>query len=80
MYQHLRRRFKCGQGIGKHFVTSNGILQGCPISVILLNCLIAVWSSAVAEEVPQSHPEAYADDTGVTVSTRRAVQLAADTT
>ena len=35
MYGQLRRAFKVGQHIGKTFQSTNGILQGCPMSVLL---------------------------------------------
>ena len=42
MYSHLRRRFKfCGGG-GEVFQATNVILQGCPLSVVLLNFLVSV--------------------------------------
>ena len=42
MYAHLRRRFKLAGGVGEEFVATNGILQGCPVSVVMLNALVAV--------------------------------------
>eukprot|EP00973_Karenia_brevis_P094607 12423316-Karenia_brevis.AAC.1 len=80
MYSVLQRRFRCGLSVGAPFAATNGILQGCPLSVVLLNALISVWLSAVAEEVNKAVPQAYADDTHSTCQTRRAVQLVADVT
>ena len=42
MYKQIRRRFKLGGCVGQEFVSTNGILQGCPLSVMLLNALMAV--------------------------------------
>ena len=42
MYDAFQRRFKMGS---EAFKDTNGILQGCPLSVMLLNGLMAVLSS-----------------------------------
>eukprot|EP00973_Karenia_brevis_P069640 9683239-Karenia_brevis.AAC.1 len=62
MYAHLWRRFKLPCGVGAEFVAANGILQGCPLSVILVNAVMSVWSKAVEMEIPSTHAESYADD------------------
>eukprot|EP00660_Eupelagonema_oceanica_P019103 gene19103-biopygen11384 len=48
--------------VGREFAATNGILQGCPVSVICLNALIAVWAKAVESEAPAVKTAAYADD------------------
>ena len=50
--------------MGREFRATNGILQGCPLSVILLNLLVSVWAKAIDSETSAS-PAAYADDTTV---------------
>ncbi|KAJ9444445.1 Retrovirus-related Pol polyprotein from type-1 retrotransposable element R2 [Diplonema papillatum] len=79
MYRQLRRRFKLPAGLGKEFKATNGILQGCPLSVIFLNALVSVWMYLVEEEVPGAEPQAFADDTEVVTRTKpdmtRAVAL-----
>ena len=62
MYSNLRRRFKFCGGVGEVFKATNGILQGCPLSVVLLNLLVSVWARAVSAETDAT-PSAYADDT-----------------
>eukprot|EP00660_Eupelagonema_oceanica_P019456 gene19456-biopygen3601 len=63
MYKGLRRRFRVtGTAVGQEFRATNGILQGCPVSVICLNALIAVWAKAVESEAPRVNTLAYADD------------------
>jgi ribonuclease HI len=74
MYANLRRRFRLGSAVGSEFVSTNGILQGCPLSVVLLNALVSVWCKAVEVEVPQATPEAFADDTGATAKKIRHIQ------
>eukprot|EP00973_Karenia_brevis_P037697 5201716-Karenia_brevis.AAC.1 len=80
MYAGLRRRFRVAGGVTKEFVSSNGILQGCPISVIFLNALMSVWSQAVEKEVVSSSAESYADDTQALVNSRSAVTKVATLT
>eukprot|EP00973_Karenia_brevis_P060427 8407275-Karenia_brevis.AAC.1 len=62
MYGRLRRRFKMAGGVGLEFTASNGILQGCPLSVIMLNALMSIWARAVEAEVPKAGAAVYADD------------------
>eukprot|EP00660_Eupelagonema_oceanica_P019203 gene19203-biopygen19823 len=64
MYVGLQRQFKVGASgaIGAPFYASNGILQGCPVSVIALNALLSVWSRAVETEATGTQTAAYADD------------------
>ena len=52
MYDSLRRRFCLGASLGSEWTATNGILQGCPLSVFLLNALMAVWSRAVDASSP----------------------------
>eukprot|EP00973_Karenia_brevis_P063882 8880516-Karenia_brevis.AAC.1 len=80
MYDNLQKRFRCGQSYGKPFHAVNGILQGCPLSVLLVNAVMTVWVNAVRQEVQRSEPQAYADDTSAIVLTRRGVQLVANVT
>ena len=59
MYRSLRRRFKIGRFVGEAFRSTNGILQGCPLSVMLLNALMMVLSRALASGVGK---ESFVDD------------------
>ena len=42
MYTRLRRRFRLAGAVGEEFSSTNGIVQGCPFSVVLLSALVAV--------------------------------------
>ena len=77
IYADLERRFKVGGGIGLPFKPTNGILQGCPLSVIV-NLLQAVWTRAVTAET-QADPTSYADDATL-LGDRPAVQAAGSVT
>ena len=43
MYKQLRRTFKIAGALGPRWQATNGILQGCPLSVILVNVLTTIW-------------------------------------
>eukprot|EP01059_Diplonema_ambulator_P016454 TRINITY_DN27_c0_g1_i7.p1 TRINITY_DN27_c0_g1~~TRINITY_DN27_c0_g1_i7.p1 ORF type:complete len:1597 (+),score=259.00 TRINITY_DN27_c0_g1_i7:2453-7243(+) len=62
MYDKLERRFKLPLGVGKPFEVTNGILQGCPISVILVNALLSTVVKCIEDEVPGAFSSSYADD------------------
>ena len=44
MYRELRRRFVVAGHVEKEFVASNGVIQGRPLSVLLLNFLMNTWA------------------------------------
>ena len=43
MYKQLRRAFKIAGSLGLWWRATNAILQGCPLSVILVNVLTTIW-------------------------------------
>ena len=47
MYRQLRRCFKLVGCLGSFFAATNGILQGCPLSVIFINLLTTVWKRVI---------------------------------
>lgn len=54
MYSSLQRRWKLGKDVvGSTWQTSNGILQGCGVSVVL-DTLVTFWLYAMSAEVPAS--------------------------
>ena len=48
MCSSLRRSFKVLGCLGEPFAATNGILQGCPLSVILINILTTIWMKEIA--------------------------------
>ena len=80
MYQQLRRRFVLNGGVGAPFHSTNGILQGCPLSIVFLNLLVHVWVAAVEHEAPNTDPAGYADDTGALAGDTAELQSVADIT
>eukprot|EP00660_Eupelagonema_oceanica_P019398 gene19398-biopygen2095 len=77
MYTGLRRQFKIGTSgaVGEPFFASNGVLQGCPVSVVALNALLSVWTRAVEAEAPGTHAVSYADDQWQTADGRTAADV-----
>ena len=47
MYRELRRRFVMAGHVGMEFAASNGIIQDCLLSVLLLNLLMNTWARSV---------------------------------
>ena len=76
----LCRQFHLGSGVAQPFQDTNGIIQGCPLRVVLLNLLVNVWARAVKNEVPQACPSGYADDTGATSAKLEPFQKVSDST
>ena len=80
MYGQLQRRWKVGGMVGAEFRSTNGILQGCPLSVILLNAYVQTWANLIRAKCPGVQPKAYADDMGMTCMELVQLQDALDTT
>ena len=70
MHSQLQGRFKLPGGlVGEPFSSTNGILQGCPISVILLNIYIQTWLNLIGDQVPEAKSQSNADDLLLTAQT-----------
>ena len=59
IYAQLHRRFKIGRYVGQAFKSTNGILQGCPLSVMLLNAIMAILSRVLQAGLTR---ESFVDD------------------
>ena len=77
-YKNLVRRLRVGSGVGQEFRATNGIIQGCPLSVVLLNLLVHVWVQAVKAEVSTALPSGFADDTGAKCEEPKHIQKVLD--
>ena len=62
MYENLKRYFKIRGFIGEPFKASNGIMQGCPLSCLLLNALVSILARSVQAEVHNITMQSYVDD------------------
>ncbi len=77
MYARLRRRFRVGAGaVGEEFICTQGLLQGCPLSVAALSAIASGWCRAVEEETG-AHVDSYADDGDATAIKPTAIEAAA---
>eukprot|EP01059_Diplonema_ambulator_P036164 TRINITY_DN88_c0_g3_i2.p1 TRINITY_DN88_c0_g3~~TRINITY_DN88_c0_g3_i2.p1 ORF type:complete len:395 (+),score=58.16 TRINITY_DN88_c0_g3_i2:171-1187(+) len=77
MYANLKRRFNFAVGVGREFGVTNGILQGCPISVLLINGLMSILFSCVEEETG-ADSVSYADDAYLLAMLEETLQEATD--
>ena len=76
MYSQIQRRFKLGQYVGEASRSTNGILQGCPISVMLLNAIMMVLHRAIDRKVTA---ESFVDDLTLLSPDPPALQATIDT-
>ena len=53
MYKNLKRYFKIRGFIGEPFCSTNGIMQGCPMSCLLLNAIVAILAKELSVYVPR---------------------------
>eukprot|EP00665_Eupelagonemidae_sp_cell47_P009218 gene9219-8160_t len=79
MYRNLRRRFRLSGAVGKPFKSTQGLLQGCPLSVCGLTCIMAVLSKAVEGRAPGAKFDSFADDGGACATGRTLAEAAATT-
>eukprot|EP00660_Eupelagonema_oceanica_P006768 gene6768-biopygen36539 len=68
MYASLLRCFKINGAVGQFFRSTQGILQGCPLSVVGLNAMMSVLSRAVESRAPGAEYDSFADDGGITAT------------
>ncbi|KAJ9469098.1 Retrovirus-related Pol polyprotein from type-2 retrotransposable element R2DM [Diplonema papillatum] len=78
MYRGMKRRFKLPLGVGSEFEVTSGILQGCPLSVILINALLSIVLRAVSARVPEVSSESLADDATLFAAAEAELQRAVD--
>ena len=79
MYRTLQRRLRVAGTVGQAFVATNGILQGCALSVLVINAVMAVWDRTVRAS-SGCDTGCYADDTKVLSHDLARVQQALDDT
>eukprot|EP01059_Diplonema_ambulator_P031720 TRINITY_DN590_c2_g1_i2.p3 TRINITY_DN590_c2_g1~~TRINITY_DN590_c2_g1_i2.p3 ORF type:complete len:126 (-),score=30.35 TRINITY_DN590_c2_g1_i2:22-399(-) len=78
MYNQLERRFKYPIGVGEPFGVSHGILQGCPLSVIMINALVGIMLQSLEADCVDVTAMAYADDAYILSKLGDCLQRAAD--
>ena len=50
MYGQLQRAFRFVGCLGEWSSATNGVLQGCPLSAVLINLLTTVWKRRIDEQ------------------------------
>ena len=74
LYSRLTRVFKHAKGFGSAITSDRGIVQGCPISVVLLNLLVSVFMRLSDSSLPRVCPRSYADDISSSAESAGAIQ------
>ena len=64
-YKQHHKYFKLEGSFDTPFRPSNGIIQGCPLSMLLLTSMVSAWCEFCMVQLPQSQPRSYADDLSV---------------
>ena len=64
-YSAHTKHFRIEGAYSKAFTPHNGIVQGCPLSMMVLVSLITNWLEFVQSQVPEATPRSYADDLSV---------------
>ena len=66
MLRHATRRFKRGACLDQEQSIYGGILQGCPLSMIAMNCVVNIWLRSLSSVSGDVHRRAYVDDVSAT--------------
>ena len=74
-YRNHYKMFKIDGQYDQPFVPTNGIIQGCPLSMLILTSLTACWHESINITGDNLHPRSYADDLSATVAQRTESQL-----
>jgi hypothetical protein len=64
-YKQHHKYFKLEGSFDAPFRPHNGIIQGCPLSMLLLTSMISAWCDFCMAKLPQTQPRAYADDLSI---------------
>ena len=80
--QNMRRRFKLGSSVGPIMTNTNSIMQGCPLAIIRINCLIAAWSESISQNTSLTTCKlgAFVDDRSIRSTSIRELQEAINVT
>ena len=74
-YKHHEKFFRLEGAYTTAFRPSNGIVQGCPLSMLLLTCLISTWLEHVHASNCNGTAHSYADDISLWAKSRRKLDL-----
>ena len=62
--------------MGEEVVASDGVIEGCALSVLLLNLLVNTWARSVKAGTTTAMPKVCADDAGVLSKNSRDINIA----
>ena len=78
-YRQHTKHFRIDGAYDASFQPANGIVQGCPLSMLLLTSLICTWNEyCVVQSIPAT-PRSYADDLSICTRARTKQDLIAGT-
>ena len=69
-YHHHSKYFKLDGHYMKPFKPANGLVQGCPLSMLIVSTLVGSWLEYTSEHIPSSVCRSYADDLSGVVQDR----------
>jgi exonuclease III len=69
-YQQHQKFFRVDGAYSKAYRPHNGIIQGCPLSMLLLTSLITTWIEFSQSKIPYAVPRCYADDLSLCTKAR----------
>ena len=78
-YATHQKAFQVSGFVSEYCTPINGLIQGDPLSMVLLTSLVACWIEAVQSRLPNSMPQAYADDMSVVTRAKKQRGLIAET-
>ena len=78
MLRHATRRYKLGVCFDRAQRLHGGILQGCPLSMLSMNCIVNIWLRMLHSRIPACRPRSYVDDVSATVIQPNEQSLIAD--
>ena len=76
-YSQHQKIFNLDGHYDQPFIPANGIVQGCPLSMLILTSMVACWHEAIIPILPEVKPRSYADDLSAIVSKRNQSQIKA---
>ena len=70
-YQSHVKFFKMDGTYSQAYKAHNGILQGCPLSMLVLTSLMTAWVEQIQKVEPEAVPRTFANDVSACVQHRR---------
>ena len=78
-YTQHEKYFQIDGHFSPAYKPSNGILQGCPLSMLLLTSLATTWIEHCQAHLPETRPRSYADDLSICAKSKNTAELVSQT-